>query len=390
MLAAIFLSGSIAGAAEMRGKPGDDLQLIVNQMRPGDELILADGNYANASVDFGRKWNLVVRAQNVGKLTISRDEKGQPLAKAASGVVLNGKGKPFVFRGGTNIKLIGFTVDGCSNTLQQGAIQVGSDWTLQDIIVQRCDTVGIAITGNENNTIKNVTWTRVVAQDNGYIGMGGGFAQRVRVSDCGSFRNNRGWPYNAFADQGFERDGRWYAHAQWEAGGGKFVHCDDVVVERHWAEANNGPGLWFDWNNSNVVVRDSMFLNQTYVEFDYDAMGIVLEINKGPTLVENCYFAGNQSAFNIAEDHGVTIRKCHIDDPIGTRNLGEGSGFRNNGVQDLTITDNIFYGDAKVYFWDSMDEAYRKKNRIVTEPNTMGAKTPATWKVDGLPVPASP
>ena len=47
--------------------------------------------------------------------------------------------------------------------------------------------------------MKNITWTRVVTQDNGYIGMGGGFAQHVRVSDCGSFRNNRGWSHNAFA-----------------------------------------------------------------------------------------------------------------------------------------------------------------------------------------------
>jgi len=382
--ATIFLMSAIAHGATILAKPGDDLATLALKLRPGDELVLADGNYPNTSIDFGRRWNLVVRAQNSTKVTIARDEKSQPIARPASGVVLSGKGKPFVFRGGTNITLIGFTIDGCSNTLQQGAVQVGSDWTLQDIIVQRCDTVGIAITGNENNAIKNVTWTRVVAQDNGYIGMGGGFAQHVRVSDCGSFRNNRGWSHNAFADQGFEKDGKWYVHAQWEAGGGRFVFSDDVEITRHWAEGNNGPGVWFDWNNTNVVIRDSMFLNQTWVEFDYDAMGIVLEINIGPTLVENCLFQGNEAALNIAEEHKVTIRNCHIDDPIGTRNISEHGSLRNGGVQDVTITGNTFYGDAKVHFWDNMDEAYRKKNRIVTEPNTMNAKGPVTWKVEGL------
>ncbi|CAN5563038.1 hypothetical protein BH09PLA1_BH09PLA1_01030 [soil metagenome] len=385
VLAMLSISPACFGAT-LNAKPGDDLQQIVSRLRPDDELVLAAGNYANVSIDFGRLWNVTIRAEDVTPLKIVR-QNGQPIAKLAGGVVLSGKGQPFVFRGGSGIKLIGLTIDGCSNTLQQGAIQCGSDWTLQDIIVQRCDTVGIAITGNENSIVKNVTWNRVVTQDNGYIGMGGGFAQRVRVSDCGSFRNNRGWSHNAFADQGFEKDGKWYVHAQWEAGGGKFVHCDDVLVTRHWAEGNNGPGLWFDWNNSNIVVRDSMFLNQVWVEFDYDAMGIVLEINTGPTLVENCLFQGNEAAFNIAEDHKATIRNCHLDDPIGTRNMTEGGGLRNNGVQDLSIIDNTFYGDARIGFWDNMDAAYRKKNRVITDPNTMHAKLPVKWEVSGLPKP---
>ncbi|MBC8106467.1 MAG: right-handed parallel beta-helix repeat-containing protein [Anaerolineae bacterium] len=383
VLLACWSIGSLCHGAIINAKPGDDLGEVVNKLRPGDELVLADGNYANVSIDFGRKWNVTVRAANVTPLKIERVD-GQPIAKPASGVILSAKGKPFVFRGGTGIKLIGLTIDGCSNTLQQGAIQCDSDWTLQDVVVQRCDTVGLAITGNENHRVKNVTWTRVVTQDNGYIGMGGGFAQHVRVSDCGSFRNNRGWSHNAFADQGFEKDGKWYVHAQWEAGGGKFVHSDDVEVVRHWAEGNNGPGLWLDWNNTNIVVRDSMFLNQVWVEFDYDAMGIVLEINTGPTLIENCLFQGNESAMNVAEEHKATIRNCHIDDPIGTRNISEGGSLRNGGVQDITITDNMFYGDAKVYFWDNMDAAYRKKNRVVTEPNTMKAQLPVKWKVEGL------
>jgi hypothetical protein len=130
-----------------------------------------------------------------------------------------------------------------------------------------------------------------------------------------------------------------------------------------------------------------MFLNQVWVEFDYDAMGIVLEINKGPTLIENCYFAGNEAAMNIAEEHKATIRNCHFDDPIGTRNLGEGSGYRNGGIQDITIAGNIFYGDAKVHFWDNMSQAYRKKNRVITEPNTMKARPPVNWRVEGLPKP---
>jgi hypothetical protein len=280
-------------------------------------------------------------------------------------------------------------VDGCSNPLQKGAIQLGGGWTLEDVIVQHADTGGVSILGPEdfNRRAQNISMTRVVAQDNGYIGIGGCYAQHVRVTDCASFRNNRGWANNAFGEQGYQKNGKWFVHAQWEAGGGKFTACDDVVVTRHWAEGNNGPGMWFDWKNSNVAVRDSMFLNQTFSEFDYDALGLQLEINDGPSLVENCLFQGNVGAISISEDHKATIRNCHFVESMWTRNLSEGGGLRNDGVQDLTVTGNTFYGDAHVILWKNMDEAYNRKNRIVLTPNTMNATLPVTWKVEGLPAP---
>src|SRR4051812_31147122 len=104
-----FLSiGSSCFGAIINAKPGDDLTAIAIKLRPGDALVLADGNYASVSIDFGRKWNVTVRAANVTPLKIER-VNGQPIAKPGSGVVLSGKGKPFVFRGGNNIKLIGLT-----------------------------------------------------------------------------------------------------------------------------------------------------------------------------------------------------------------------------------------------------------------------------------------
>ena len=62
-----------------------------------------------------------------------------------------------------------------------------------------------------------------------------------------------------------------------------------------------------------------MFLNQVWVEFDYDAMGIVLEINKGPTLVENCYFAGNEAA---AEDPEAAARAIAGETSAGSTRAG--------------------------------------------------------------------
>src|SRR4051812_12251459 len=89
LLACLSIGSSCFGAI-VNAKPGDDLTAIALKLRPGDELVLADGNYANVSIDFGRKWNLIVRAANVSPVKIERVE-GQPRVKPASGVVLNGK-----------------------------------------------------------------------------------------------------------------------------------------------------------------------------------------------------------------------------------------------------------------------------------------------------------
>jgi hypothetical protein len=389
--AATLLSTAMAQAAIVLARPGDNLQRLVNGLRRGDELVLADGTYPDTSIDFGSLSSITFRAEKVVPVTITRDDNGSPVARGG-GVILNSRGKSFALRGGTDITVRGITVDGCSNAIQKSAIQCRSGWKLEDVIVQRVDTSGVSIDGGDdiNRRAQNISMSRVVAQDNGYIGIGGGFAQHVRLTDCASFRNNRGWHANAFGEQGYQKNGKWFAHAQWEAGGGKFAVCDDVVITRHWAEANNGPGLWFDWKNTNIVVRDSMFLNQTFSEFDYDGLGMQVEINDGPILIENCLFQGNVGAINVAEDHKVTIRNCHLVESIWTRNLGEKLGLRNDGVQDLTVTGNTFYGDAHVMLWKNMDDEYNRKNRIVLAPNTVNATLPVTWKVDGLPTPPPP
>jgi hypothetical protein len=251
----VFLGSSPADAATHRAKPGDDLQAIVNRMQKGDELLLADGEYKSVCVDFRGKSGLTVRAENFVPVKI-QIEQGEPMARGGA-VILRGEGKPFVLAGGGSITIRGLVIDGCSNVLQSGALKCDSGWLVEDVIVQRTDTFGVQVDGNENRRAQNITLKRVVAQDNGYLGIGGAYADHVRLSDCGSFRNNRGWDRNAFGEQGFERNGKWYCRVPWEAGGGKFALCDDVVIERHWAQGNNGPGLWFDYENRNIVVRDS-------------------------------------------------------------------------------------------------------------------------------------
>src|SRR4051812_44417778 len=93
---------SQAQAATVRGKPGDNLQMLVSGLHRGDELVLADGTYANASIDFGNLSSVTLRAENVVPVKITRDDNGAPVARGG-GVILKADGKPFALRGGTNI-----------------------------------------------------------------------------------------------------------------------------------------------------------------------------------------------------------------------------------------------------------------------------------------------
>jgi hypothetical protein len=159
---------SQARAEIVRAKPGDNLQMLTNSLRRGDELVLADGMYPDTSIDFGRLDGVTLRADNVVAVKITRDESGRPVAHGG-GVILSAKGKPFALRGGTNVTVRGIVVDGCSNGLQKGAIQLRGAWTIEDVIVQHADTGGFAIDGGDdiNRRATKISMSRAVAQDNG-------------------------------------------------------------------------------------------------------------------------------------------------------------------------------------------------------------------------------
>src|SRR5689334_3346766 len=163
--AVALAAASPVSAATVHAKPGDNLQLLVNNLRRGDELVLADGAYADASIDFGSLSGITLRAENVVPVTIARDSSGAPVARGG-GVILNAKGKPFALRGGSDITVRGITVDGCSNAIQKSAIQCRTGWKLEDVIVQHVDTSGASIDGGDDikKRAQNISMTRVVAQ----------------------------------------------------------------------------------------------------------------------------------------------------------------------------------------------------------------------------------
>src|SRR4051794_15678752 len=90
-------------AATLHANPGDDLQSLVNKMQNGDELLLADGTYAKACIDFSGKSGITIRAERVVPVKIELVD-GEPIARGGS-VTLRGAGKPFVLARGANITI---------------------------------------------------------------------------------------------------------------------------------------------------------------------------------------------------------------------------------------------------------------------------------------------
>lgn len=118
----------------------------------------------------------------------------------------------------------------------------------------------------------------------------------------------------------------------WEAGGTKFTrsHGQGMVVENNWFHDNPGGALWFDIDNSNVVVRSNRFERNRYwgvlyevsrrariywnqvlgtsrgpEGFPLDGAGIVVSNSAGVQVTQNL-LAGNANGVLLREDRRVT------------------------------------------------------------------------------------
>lgn len=121
----------------------------------------------------------------------------------------------------------------------------------------------------------------------------------------------------------------------------KFYHTADAVVDNVESYENFGPGIWFDTNNTNYVVRNS-YLHHNYGE---SGRGLFIEVSKSPGLVENNIFAGNSvSGVTVANSTGVTIN--HNLFVRNARSIHLVDEYRKEGYDlgNVRITRNAFKG----------------------------------------------
>ena len=157
-----------------------------------------------------------------------------------------------------NIHVRGFTIRHASNHAQRGALFIlGNGWVVEDITVEWTNGCGWSFSGNHH------VLRRIVSRHNGQMGGGCGGGRNFLMEDCVFADNNR---------KGY--------NAGWEAGGIKIVYSRDGIVRRCIFVRNDGPGLWLDIDNRNVLITECYSADNT-------GSGIFIEMSGWCTLTHN-------------------------------------------------------------------------------------------------------
>jgi len=228
-----------------------------------------------------------------------RDLLFSPLVPGSPGLECGQAATPGYFR------LLGFTFRHAANRAQVGAVCAGSAGSLiEENMVEWTNGMGVSVSGRDHVFRGNT------AADNGQMGWGGSM-QHGLVEYNKTFRNN--W-------KGYTRS--------WEAGGGKFVKTHNTTIRFHEAGDNDGPGIWFDIDNTNNRIENSLvYRNQV--------AGIVLELRTNHTIVRN----------NVLYANRTYTRK--------------GVGMITQASMYNTIVHNTFYVNEGIGLWIMLDPERR-------------------------------
>jgi hypothetical protein len=139
----------------------------------------------------------------------------------------------------------------------------------------------------------NVTWRRLVTSYNGAGGINAWRATNLRVEDCQASHNN--WR------------GAWGDFLGW-AQGQKFLSLRRAHFLNYEAIGNQAVGLWFDWDNEDVLVEGANLSENA-------TRGLFLEATQGPLVLRNSRINRNgQDGVFITNAARVTFENNQIID----------------------------------------------------------------------------
>jgi Right handed beta helix region len=135
----------------------------------------------------------------------------------------------------SNVTIANLTIERYANPAQHGAIHggTGSNWLVRDNLVRFNHGLGVR-TGDGMQLLNNT----VVS--NGQLGVGGAGLNVLVQGNEIAWNNTLGF------------------NAGWEAGGTKFAKTQGLVVRENYVHNNNGPGLWTDIDNDDVLYEDNL------------------------------------------------------------------------------------------------------------------------------------
>ncbi|MBD3393099.1 MAG: DUF1565 domain-containing protein [Chitinivibrionales bacterium] len=356
-LACVFLAAGTFAADYFIATSGDDtndgssgapfatIQKAVDLAKPGDVITVRTGTY-NQTIIF---WSA-----NSGTADNPIVIKGESRA----GVIIDGEFDTtmrhlFASWGASYVTLedMTFRRGACFFNNSQVRIAGGSrGWTVRNILTKESHWDGIVLEDVDHCLVEDV-----ITEYNFAGGIGGGKCRDVVVRNCISRNNNCGWDYNPFPEKegSFHNiGGKYHVPGGFSGGGGKWCNNYEgpLLIENHQAYDNHGPGLWFDWDNRNVVVRNSEFRNNKGMAYNWEGSGVFWEVNPtGPLTLEYCYSHDNDgSEIAVCESKNVTIMHTLINGSFELRDMEreapvrDGEPALNSDIENLTLKHNVY------------------------------------------------
>jgi Right handed beta helix region len=186
-----------------------------------DEPLLRVSNLADVA---GHAWYLDYTA---GRLYMLDDPRGHTVELSVTRHAFYGSA--------TDVTIRGLVVEKYANPAQSGAIHALSDpsplshnWVVEKNEIRLNHGAGIRL-GHGTHVLRNKI------DHNGQIGVGGAGRDVLVEGNEISYNNRAGYDFS------------------WEAGGTKFAFTQSLVVRNNYVHHNEGPGLWTDGDNVNVL-----------------------------------------------------------------------------------------------------------------------------------------
>ena len=229
------------------------------------------------------------------------------------------------------------------NSTEQGAaaVRAGLGWRIEDCLFDRAGRTGLTVVDDNVIVIKSTFQYNYIhamvafgrgngatgPTDTRYVGISG-----LRLTDV-ILRGN-------YTSPGL-LDGRSSSSVI------KIMGTKGTVVDNMESYENSGPGLWFDADNFNYVVRNSYFHNNYSNPGVSPGRGLHLELNWGPALVENNVMNNNAAeGVAVSNSWGVEIRNNLL---VGNKECVRLSDWVNRAgsvnqyaLHDVSIHHNLF------------------------------------------------
>lgn len=230
-------------------------------------------------------------------------------------------------------------------------------WVVEDCIVDWNNFYGISVRGGDHRILRNLV------QNNGVEGIGGAICDNVLLDGNSSLANN--WQRGI-------RTG-------WTGGGGKFSGSRGVTIRNHFAAFNRGPGVWFDGDNRNITIENSIF--------HHNADGLMVEISPGPTVFRNNLCFANGAGIIVAESGQVRVENNTLvanRRGLELRNLVDRATKEHPDwkLRDVTISRNIFADNTEGGIVNTGSPIRVSADRIRSDTNFFAGKIAYLWFVD--------